>query len=85
MKRIVRSAGGDTTELAIRPDMPQPDALRSYEVESFRRTARDYHEAIEWAVRCPASEDDVIELRRVQEMSDFPDDVREAAKGFSEL
>jgi hypothetical protein len=27
----------------------------------------------------------VIELRQVQEMSDFPADVQEAAAGFSEL
>ena len=42
-------------------------------------------EAIEWATRCPASENEVIEVRQVQEMSDFPDDVQEAAAGFSEL
>jgi hypothetical protein len=36
-------------------------------------------EAIEWASRCPASENEVIEVRQVQEMSDFPPDVREAA------
>lgn len=40
-------------------------------------------EAIEWARRCPASENDVIEVRRVQEMSDFPEDVRKAAEGFA--
>src|SRR5882672_116784 len=42
-------------------------------------------EAVEWASRCPASDNEVIELRQVQEMSDFPDDVQEAAAGFSEL
>src|SRR5512145_1247857 len=31
-------------------------------------------EAIEWAARCPASENEVIEVRQVQELSDFPDD-----------
>jgi hypothetical protein len=36
-------------------------------------------EAIEWASRCPASENEVIEVRQVQEMSDFPPDVRQAA------
>ena len=35
-------------------------------------------EAIEWARRCPASDSDVIEIRQVQEMADFPQDVREA-------
>jgi hypothetical protein len=42
-------------------------------------------EAVEWASRCPASDTEVIELRQVQEMSDFPADVQEAASGFSEL
>jgi hypothetical protein len=42
-------------------------------------------EAIEWASRCPASENEVIEIRRVQEMSDFPADVQQAAAGFSEM
>ena len=36
-------------------------------------------EAIEWARRCPAQRGDVIEIRQVFEMSDFPADVREAA------
>ena len=42
-------------------------------------------EAVEWAKRCPAGENEVIEIRQVQEMSDFPPDVKEAAKGFSDL
>jgi hypothetical protein len=42
-------------------------------------------EALEWASRCPASDNEVIELRQVQEMSDFPTDVQEAAAGFPEL
>ncbi len=36
-------------------------------------------EAVEWARRCPAQDGDVIEVRRVQEMSDFPPDVQKAA------
>jgi hypothetical protein len=36
-------------------------------------------EAIEWARRCPGSENEVIEIRQVQEMSDFPPEVRKAA------
>jgi len=46
---------------------------------------RSKEEAIEWAKRCPASENEVIELRQVQEMSDFPDDVQKAAEGFTEM
>src|SRR5713226_5024568 len=46
---------------------------------------RSREEAIEWARRCPASENDVLEIRRVHEMSEFPEDVQKAAEGFSEL
>jgi hypothetical protein len=42
-------------------------------------------EAIAWAKRCPASENEIIEIRQVQEMSDFPEDVQEAAAGFAEM
>jgi hypothetical protein len=42
-------------------------------------------EAIEWARRCPASENEMIEIRQVQEMSDFSDEVQQAAAGFAEL
>jgi hypothetical protein len=42
-------------------------------------------EAVEWASRCPASDNEVIEIRQVQEFSDFPDDVKEAAAGFQEM
>jgi hypothetical protein len=33
--------------------------------------ARSKEEAVEWAVRCPANDGDVIEVRQVYEMSDF--------------
>ena len=36
-------------------------------------------EAVEWASRCPAQDGDVIEVRQVQEMSDFPPEVQKAA------
>ena len=42
-------------------------------------------EAINWASRCPASDNEVIEIRQVQEMSDFSPEVREAAAGFDDL
>src|SRR3990170_3243648 len=46
---------------------------------------RSKEEAIEWASRCPGSDNEVIEIRQVQEMSDFPADVQEAAAKFPEL
>jgi hypothetical protein len=42
-------------------------------------------EAIEWAKKCPASNNETIEIRQVQEMADFPPDVAKAAAGFNEL
>jgi hypothetical protein len=36
-------------------------------------------EAIEWASRCPAGDNEVIEVRQVFEMSEFPPDVQQAA------
>lgn len=42
-------------------------------------------EAIEWACRCPASDNEVIEVRQVQEFSEFPIDVQEAVSGFRDL
>lgn len=41
--------------------------------------------AIEWASKCPASENEIIEIRQVQEMSDFSEEVQKAAAGFDEL
>jgi hypothetical protein len=38
-------------------------------------------EAVQWARRCPASEGNVIELRQVLELSDFPPEVQKAAAG----
>jgi hypothetical protein len=46
---------------------------------------RSREEAIEWAKRCPATENETIEIRQVQEMSDFPADVQAAASGFEEM
>lgn len=41
--------------------------------------AKSKEEAVNWAKRCPASDGDVIEIRQVFEMSDFPPDVQKAA------
>jgi hypothetical protein len=42
-------------------------------------------EAVEWASRCPGSDNETIELRQVMEMAEFPAEIQEAAAGFSEL
>ncbi len=41
--------------------------------------AKSKQEAVEWASRCPAADGDVIEVRQVYEMADFPPEVQEAA------
>jgi hypothetical protein len=47
--------------------------------------AKSKEEAIAWASRCPASDNEVIEVRQVQEMSDFPADIKEVAAQYPEL
>lgn len=42
-------------------------------------------EAIAWASRCPASENEIIEVRQVQEFSEFPDDVQAVAAAYPEM
>ena len=34
-------------------------------------------EAIEWAKRCPGSENEIIEIRQVQEFADFPAEIQQ--------
>ncbi len=46
---------------------------------------RSREEAIEWARRAPMADNEIIEVRRIQEMSDFPEDVQKAAEGFVDL
>jgi hypothetical protein len=43
---------------------------------------RSKEEAIQWACRCPASEDATLEVRQVQELADFPADVQAALGDF---
>ena len=42
-------------------------------------------EAIAWAKRCPASSNEIIEIRQVQELADFPANIQQAASGFAEM
>lgn len=42
-------------------------------------------EAKDWAARCPAGETEVIEVRQIQEMSDFPEDMQEVVAHFAEM
>jgi hypothetical protein len=42
---------------------------------------RSREDALEWARRAPMLDGDIIEVRQVQELEDFPEDVRRAAGG----
>ncbi len=42
-------------------------------------------EAIEWAKRAPMGDNEMIEVRQVQQMEDFPEDVQRAAEGFEQM
>jgi len=42
-------------------------------------------EAIEWASRCPGSDNEIIEVRQVQELADFPDDIQQVAGRYPEM
>ena len=46
---------------------------------------RSRDEAIAWATRCPATPNEVIEVRQVQELEDFPADVQRAAAGLKAM
>ena len=42
-------------------------------------------EALEWAKRAPMADNELIEVRQVMEMADFPPDVQQAAAGFEQM
>jgi hypothetical protein len=42
--------------------------------------AKSKAEAVEWAKRAPMLDGDIIEVRQVQEISEFPPDVQKAAR-----
>src|SRR6266481_3203851 len=42
-------------------------------------------EAIAWAKTCPASTNETIEIRQVQEMADFSDELQQVAAEFTEM
>ena len=42
-------------------------------------------EAIEWAKQIPGGDNEIVEIRQVQEMEDFSPEVQRAAAGFKEI
>ena len=72
---------GDKVTVIDGPFAETKEVLGGYWMIQVRSKA----EAIEWASRCPASDDEVIEVRQVQELSDFPPDVQKAASKLTEM
>ena len=75
------SFSGGQPRVTDGPAIRAEEALGGY----WMIQVKSKEEALEWAKRCPASDNEVIELRQVQEMSDFPPDVQKAAAGFAEM
>jgi hypothetical protein len=42
-------------------------------------------EAIEWASRCPGADNEVVEVRQVHELGDYPPEVQKVAARLSEM
>lgn len=42
-------------------------------------------DAVAWASRCPGGDNEVIEVRQIQEFEDYSEDVQQAAAGFKEM
>ena len=72
----VRFGGGGAPAVTDGPFAEAKEVVGGY----WLIQASSKEEAVEWATRCPANEGDFIEVRRVFEMEDFPEDVREAAQ-----
>lgn len=46
---------------------------------------KSLQEAVDWARRCPGSDNEVIEIRRVQEIEDFNEDIKKHIGGFDTM
>ena len=58
------------------PSIESKDVLGGY----WLLQVKSKQEAVDWASRCPARDGDVIEVRPVFEMEDFPPDVQKAGE-----
>jgi hypothetical protein len=67
--------GGGAPRVVDGPFLESKELIGGY----WMIQARSREEAVEWARRAPMLEGDVIEVRQVQELSDFPPDVQKAA------
>ena len=75
------SFAGGTPKVVDGPFVETKEVLGGY----WLINVKSKQEAIDWAKRCPATENETIEIRQVQELADFPADVRKAAAGLPTL
>ena len=69
------SFGGGKAKVTDGPFIESKEVIGGYWIIQ----AKSKEEVVEWARRVPAAEGDVIEIRPIFEMSDFPEDVKKAA------
>ena len=72
--RVAFSAGKAT--VTDGPFVEAKEVLGGY----WMLRAKSKEQVVEWMKRCPAEDGDVIEIRQVFEMSDFPIQVQEAVR-----
>jgi hypothetical protein len=46
---------------------------------------RSREEAIAWASRCPAGENETIEIRQVMDMADFPENIQQVVAAYPDV
>jgi len=76
--RVTFSGGGKGTRSTVNdgPFTEANEVVGGYWVLQVKSRA----EAVEWAKRCPAGEGNVIEVRQVVELSDFPPELQNAIR-----
>ena len=69
------SVAGGTPRVTDGPYVETKEVLGGY----WMIQVRSQEDAIEWAKRAPMLDGDMIEVRKVQELSDFPEEIQKAA------
>ena len=76
----VRLAGGKIT-VTDGPYAEAKEVIGGY--AQFELKSKE--EAVQWASRCPAGDNEIIEIRQVQEFADFPQDVQQVLGNLSDM
>ena len=81
------SSGARVTYASGKPTVTDGPYVETKEVLGgyWMINVKSKEEAIEWAKKVPAQDNETVEVRRVFEMEDFPQDVKDAAGDFEGL